>query len=68
MSHIYNLFITAKNILVLSLERIHTLHFPSSRKGGAVDRYGEKLRLFKDVKIILSTLEEQGIPIAAASR
>ncbi len=39
-----------------------------SSKGGATDRYGEKIELFKDVREIFSELDSAGIAVAAASR
>ena len=39
-----------------------------SRNGGATDRYGTKIQLFRDVREILSELDGAGIKIAAASR
>lgn len=38
-----------------------------SRNGGATDRYGTKIQLFRDVREILSELDGAGIKIAAAS-
>ena len=37
-------------------------------KGGATDRYGFKIKLYKDVRSVLKDLGELGIPLAAASR
>lgn len=48
---------TAVNILPL---------VPSN--GGAIDHYGQKITLFKDVRSILAKLNEIGIALAAASR
>jgi len=42
--------------------------FRSNGNGGAYDRYGTKIELFKDVRTIFTELKEMGIPLAAASR
>ena len=42
--------------------------FANCRNGGAYDRYGTKIELFKDVRTIFTELKEMGIPLAAASR
>ena len=38
------------------------------RNGGACDRYGTKINLFRDVRTIFNELREIGISLAAASR
>ena len=41
--------------------------FKFYRNGGAIDRCGRKIRLFDDVREIMSELDGVGIKMAAAS-
>lgn len=42
--------------------------FKSDGNGGAIDHYGQQITLFKEVRWILTKLNELGIALAAASR
>ena len=43
-------------------------HVECIRNGGAMDRHGDKISLFKDIRPIFAELKEVSIPLAAASR
>lgn len=53
---------TANNCLLLMLCILNY------SKGGAVDKYGQKIELFRDMRTILTELRQLGIIVAAASR
>lgn len=47
---------------------MYASHPPPYSNGGATDRYGFKIKLYKDIRSILDDLKQLGIPMAAASR